>query len=129
MKTYWGVEVYVHAFLTLLIERVSSQLHAPAALPPRKQDNIKIHYLRKNPLKVWANFKPLGTTITNRYCVHVLVEFKSRLNSRNACCHSVQTHFSFRLFSKRLKIKIYKTIVLPVVFWVSNLVTRIKGRT
>ena len=39
-------------------------------------------------------------------------EIKSRLRSRNACYHSVQN-----LLSKNLKIKIYRTIVLPVVLY------------
>ena len=39
----------------------------------------------------------------------------SRLNSGNACCHSVQNLLSPSLLSKTLKIKIYRTIILPVV--------------
>jgi hypothetical protein len=42
-------------------------------------------------------------------------EIKSRLNSGNACYHSVQNLLSFHLLSKNLKIRIYKTIMLPVV--------------
>ena len=34
----------------------------------------------------------------------------------NACYHSVQNLLSSRLLSKNLKIKIYRTIILPVVF-------------
>jgi hypothetical protein len=44
-------------------------------------------------------------------------EIKRRLNSGNACYHSVQNHLSFRLLSKNLKIRIYKTIILPVVLY------------
>jgi hypothetical protein len=40
---------------------------------------------------------------------------KGRLNSRNACYYSVQNLLSSRLISKNLKIKIYKTVILPVV--------------
>jgi len=32
MKRYCGVEVYLHTFLTLALDGVSCQLHAPAAL-------------------------------------------------------------------------------------------------
>ena len=37
------------------------------------------------------------------------------LNEINACCHSMQKLLSSRLLSKNLKIKIYRTIILPVV--------------
>jgi len=43
-------------------------------------------------------------------------ELKSRLRSGNACYHSVQ-NLSSRLLSKNLKINIYRTIILPVVFY------------
>ena len=39
----------------------------------------------------------------------------SRLKSGNACYHSVQNILSSRLLSKNVKIKIYSTIILPVV--------------
>jgi len=40
---------------------------------------------------------------------------KSRLNSGNACCHSVHNRLSSSLLSKHLKIKIYRTTIFPVV--------------
>jgi hypothetical protein len=42
-------------------------------------------------------------------------EIKSRLNSGNACYHSVQSLLSSRLLPRNVKVKIYKTITLPVV--------------
>jgi hypothetical protein len=60
-------------------------------------------------------FKYLGTTLTNQNDIHD--EIKSRLNSGNACYHSVQNLLSSRLLSKNLKIKIYKTVILPVVLY------------
>ena len=39
------------------------------------------------------------------------------LRSRNACYHSVQNLLSSRLLSKNLKIKIYRSIILPVVLY------------
>ena len=45
----------------------------------------------------------------------ILEEIKSRLKSGNACYHSVQNILSSSLLSKNLKIKIYRTIILPVV--------------
>jgi len=38
------------------------------------------------------------------------------MNSGNSCYHSVQNILSSRLLSKYIKIKIYKTIILPVLF-------------
>jgi hypothetical protein len=43
-------------------------------------------------------------------------EIKSRKNSGNACYHSVQSLLPSRLLSRNVKVKIYKTIILPVVF-------------
>jgi len=58
-------------------------------------------------------FKYLGTTLTHQNAIQE--EIKSRLGSGNACYYSVQTLLSSRLLSKNLKIKIYRTIILPVV--------------
>ena len=60
-------------------------------------------------------FKYLGTTLTNRNSI--AEEIKSRLKLGNACYHSVQNLLSFRLLSKNLKMKIYRTVILPVVLY------------
>jgi hypothetical protein len=44
-------------------------------------------------------------------------EIKSRLNSGNACYHSVQSLLSSCLLSRNVKVRIYKTIILPVVLY------------
>jgi hypothetical protein len=43
---------------------------------------------------------------------------KSRLKTGNSCYYSVQTLLSFQFLSKNTKIKIYKTIISPVVLYV-----------
>jgi hypothetical protein len=62
-----------------------------------------------------ATFKYLGTTPTNQDDIHD--EIKKRLNSGNACYYSVQNLLFSSLISKNLKIKIYKTVILPVVLY------------
>jgi hypothetical protein len=59
-------------------------------------------------------FKHLRTTLTDQNCMHERI--KSRLNWGNACYHSVQSFLSC-LLSRNLKVKIYKTIILPVVLY------------
>jgi hypothetical protein len=62
-----------------------------------------------------VKFKYFKTTLTNQNGIHN--EIKSRINSGNACYYSVQNILSSHLISKNLKIKIYKTVTLPVVLY------------
>jgi hypothetical protein len=62
-----------------------------------------------------AKFKYLGTTLTNQNDIRDKI--KSRLNSGNACYYSVQNVLSSRLVSRNLKIKTYRTVILPVVLY------------
>jgi hypothetical protein len=62
-----------------------------------------------------AKFRYFGTTLTNQNDIQD--EIKSRLNSGNACYYSVQKLLSFPVIQKKLKIKIYKTVILPVVLY------------
>jgi len=61
------------------------------------------------------DFKYLGTILTNQNSI--AEEINSRLKSGNAYYHSVQNLLSSRLLSKNLKIKIYRTAILPVVLY------------
>jgi hypothetical protein len=62
-----------------------------------------------------AKFSYLGKTLTEQNYMHE--EINSRLNSGNACYHSVQSLLSSRLLSGNLKVKIYKTIILPFLLY------------
>jgi hypothetical protein len=54
-----------------------------------------------------------GMTITNQNLIQEVI--KRRLNLGNACYHSVQNFLSSWLRPKIIKIRIYKTIILPVL--------------
>ena len=58
-------------------------------------------------------FKYLGTNLTNQNATQE--EIKSRMRSGNACYYSVQNLLSSKVLSKNLKIKMYRTLILPVV--------------
>jgi hypothetical protein len=62
-----------------------------------------------------SQFKYLGTTVTNQNLIQE--EIKRRLNSVNACYHSVQNLLSSRPPLKDVKIRMYKTIILPEVLY------------
>jgi len=83
----------------------------------RDQNAGRDHSVRiDNSTFEWVEeFKYLGTTLTNQNSIPE--EIKSRLRSGNACYHTVQNLLSSRLLSKNLKIKIYRTIILPVVLY------------
>ena len=62
-----------------------------------------------------GEFKYLGTIITNRNEMHK--EIKHRLNSGNTCYYALQRLLSSQLLSKNIKLKIYKTVILPVILY------------
>jgi len=83
----------------------------------RDQNAEKNHSVRINnsTFERLEEFKYLGTTLMHQNSI--LEEIKSRLRSGNSCYHSVQNLLYSRLLSKNLKIKIYRTIILPVVLY------------
>jgi hypothetical protein len=62
-----------------------------------------------------AQLRYLGTTITNENLIQE--EINRRLNSGNACYHSVQNFLSSRLRSKNIKVRIYKIVILSAILY------------
>jgi hypothetical protein len=62
-----------------------------------------------------SQFKYLETTTRNKNLIQE--EIKKSSNSGNVGYHSLQNLLFFRLLSKTLKIRIYSTIILPVVLY------------
>jgi hypothetical protein len=67
-----------------------------------------------------AKFRYLGITVTDEN--YVREEIKGRVNSGKACYHFVRSLLSSRHLSANIKIKIYKTVILPIVlYWCETL--------
>jgi len=77
-----------------------------------RSHNMKID---NRSFEMAQEFKYLGTILTNQNSIQE--EIKSRLKSGNASYHSVQNLLSSSLLTKNLKIKIFRTIILLVVFY------------
>ena len=80
-----------------------------------RSHNIKVD---NSPFEIVEEFKYKGTTLTHQN--YIQEEIKSRLKSGNAYYLSVQNLLSSIFLSKNLKIKIYKTIILPVCMCVKR---------
>jgi hypothetical protein len=81
---------------------------------PNSGQNQNIRTANESFEKV-AKFKYLWTTLTNQNDIHD--EIKSKLNTGNACYYSVQNLLSSRLISKYLKIKVNRTVIVPVLLY------------
>ncbi|KAJ4437888.1 hypothetical protein ANN_13827 [Periplaneta americana] len=74
--------------------------------------NIKIGNLSFEEVE---KFKYLGATVTN--INDIREEIKHRINMVNSCYYSVEKILSSSLLSKNLKVRIYHTVILPVVLY------------
>ena len=98
-----GLEVNAHKtkYMTVSQDQNAGRIHS------MKMDSFYIERLE--------DFKYLGTTLTNQNSIQK--EIKSRLKFGNACYHLVQNLLSSSLLFKNLKIKTYKTVILPAVLY------------
>jgi hypothetical protein len=98
-----GLEVNAHKtkYMTVSRDENAGRIHS------MKMDNSSIERVEE--------FKYLGTILTNQNSIQE--EIKCRLKLGSACYYSVQNLLSSSLLSKALKIKIYRTIILPVVLY------------
>ena len=82
----------------------------------RDQNTRRSHGIKtdNSSFEMLEEFRYLGTTLTNQNSVQE--EMKSRLKSGTAYYGSVQKLLSSSLLSKNLKIKIYSTVILPVLY-------------
>jgi hypothetical protein len=61
-------------------------------------------------------FKYLGTTLRNQNSI--CEEIKLRVKLGNACYHSAQNIFCLSVyFPRNIKVKIYRTVILPIVLY------------
>ncbi|KAJ4444135.1 hypothetical protein ANN_05924 [Periplaneta americana] len=77
-----------------------------------RNGNIKIGNLSFEEVE---KFKYLGATVTN--INDTREEIKHRINMGNACYYSVEKLLSSSLLWKNLKVRIYKTVILPVFLY------------
>ena len=65
-----------------------------------------------------SNFKYLGSILNQTN--EIREKLKKRINLGNACFYSVRKLLDSRILSRRLKIRIYRTLILPVVLYGSE---------
>ena len=101
-----GLEVNAHKtkYMTVFRDQNVGRIHS------MKMDNSSIERVEE--------FKYIGTTLTNQNSIQD--ETECRLELWNACYYSMQNLLSSSLLSKTLKIKIYRTIILPDVLYGRN---------
>jgi hypothetical protein len=64
---------------------------------------------------MWQSSNIWEQLLTDRNYIHD--EIKRRLNLGNACYHSVKNLLSSHVLSRIVKVKIFKTIILPFVLY------------
>ncbi|KAJ4441769.1 hypothetical protein ANN_11627 [Periplaneta americana] len=82
--------------------------------PQTIRENTEILLESSKAIEV-EKFKYLGAAVTNINATQE--EIKHRINMRNTCYYSVEKLLSSSLLLKILKVRIYKTVILPVVVY------------
>ena len=72
-------------------------------------------YVDSNSYEELQTFKYLGSLSTNQNSIHEEIKCKNKVEKW--CYYSVQTVLSSPVLPNNHKIKIYETIILPVVFY------------
>jgi UDP-galactopyranose mutase len=96
---------------------MSSRLKTEYMVMSRNQNAGRNHNIKidNSSFERVEEFRYSGTTLTNQKSIQE--EVNSRLKSGNTCYYSVQNLLSSRLLSKNLKIRTYRTMILPVVLY------------
>jgi hypothetical protein len=77
-----------------------------------------VNTIKDNSETLLEASKDIGLEINVEKTKYMIMSRHPNLGqNQNACYHSVQNLLSSRLISKNLKIKIYKTVVLPVLLY------------
>jgi len=108
-----NVEALVAATREIGLELSADKTKYMVMIRDQNAGRIKNVRIDNNTFERVEVFKYLGTNLTFQNCIRK--EIKSRQRSGNACYLSLQNLISSRLLSRKLKIKIYRTIILPVV--------------
>ena len=104
-------------FLVIIFEHGTGSVLRPAGTRHKQVIHcyLKFYQVNEPTFETVEKFKYLGTTLTNHNSIPEVI--KNRLRSGNAYYYPVQNLLSSRLLNKNLKIKIYRTIILPVVLY------------
>jgi hypothetical protein len=106
-------------FVIICLFKFGLSIHADKTkhmVMSRDQNAGRSHYIKadNNSFEsLLQDFKYLGITLTDQNAIQE--EITTILKSGNACYHLVQNVLFSSLLSKNLKIKIYRTVLLPVV--------------
>ena len=115
LTTKKNMEALVVASKENGLEMNADRLCTWSCLEIRTQDEVSRIKNDNSSFEMLEQFKYLGTASMNQNSIQE--DIKSRLESGNACCHSVQNLLSSSLQSKNIQIKIHSTIILPLVLY------------